>query len=116
MGIDMRDKHKWAKEIKAFVDGDDVEYQWQDDDGYWSQWAILESLVMFGDGKCKFRIKPKERMAYLRVAIRNYSHGGPNCFETEAENFEFQMRELHNLALVFEERTNKLIRAEVING
>ena len=104
--------HKWAKEIKAFADGDEVECCFQDDDGYWSEWTKLEFIAMFGDSKCRFRVKPKLVLAYTEARIEGH---GVNCYDTHIDELDFIKRGYHNIQLTFEHGSNKLIKAEVIN-
>jgi long-subunit fatty acid transport protein len=69
----MEVKHKWAKEIKAFVDGKDVEYRIEmfyepkDQDAMyydveWTDWSKVYNLLAFdNDSSYQFRVKPKDK-------------------------------------------------------
>ena len=100
--------HPWAREIKAFVDGNEVECRELAN----INWRGVNSLNAFNLENYEFRIKPKQIIAYTQAWIKNT--GAINCFETQISELEFCQYKNHNLKLTFEAGTNKLIKAEVI--
>lgn len=101
-------KHPWAKEIKAFVDGDEVECR----ELLCINWRGVGCLDAFNLENYEFRIKPRQIIAYTKAWIKNA--GSINCFKTNIDELEFCQYKNHNLKLTFEGGTNKLIKAEVI--
>ena len=61
--------HKWANEIKAWVD-DPESVQCRNLDGVWSQ--IRAGLGLFDNPNYEFRIKPKKHTGWINI----YSHHG----------------------------------------
>ena len=53
----MSKPHKWAKEIKHFIDGGEVEYS----DINHEEWLLLEDIYQFGLDYKKYRIKPQPK-------------------------------------------------------
>lgn len=102
------DKHPWAREIKAYVDGYEVEAKALDA----KDWKGVGCLDAFNIAGYEFRIKPKIITAYTKAWIKNI--GSINCFKTNIDELEFIKYKNHNLKLSFEGGTNKLINAEVI--
>jgi len=51
-------QHKWAKEIKAWADGAEIEYHFETGAGSMSGWAI-DHNPDWNDEECSFRIKPQ---------------------------------------------------------
>ena len=53
--------HKWAKEIKAWADGAEIEYRWKDQHKKeWSEWEICYE-PKFYYFNYEFRIKPQPK-------------------------------------------------------
>ena len=55
--------HKWAKEIKAWADGAEIEFRWKDQHKQeWSKWEdCKETQFYYFD--YEFRIKPQEQQS-----------------------------------------------------
>ena len=64
-------KHKWHKEIKAWADGAEIEYN----QSQFGEWTLMRhGLAMFDDDSFQFRIKtqpkqPKYLYAYYRDKV-----------------------------------------------
>ena len=55
-------QHKWHREIKAWADGDEVEYRLERHDG-WSDWKSVDEpfgLTWYKEG-AEYRIKPQPK-------------------------------------------------------
>ena len=66
--------HKWAKEIKAWADGAEIEWRFNsvalDRIGEWE--SCLSDTPMWHDPRCEYRIKPQPKEPqYLYVYARN---------------------------------------------
>jgi len=79
----MSEPHKWAKEIKAWADGVEIQGRWRNDDGEWSDWIKVYAISIFQEKGGEFRIKPQPKEPqYLYV----YEHMG--CIDiTTDKNF-----------------------------
>ena len=66
------DKHRWAKEIKAWADGEEVEYRMQTGHDEWSEWEDVTKqygLTWYKEG-AEYRIKPQPKEPqYLYVYL-----------------------------------------------
>ena len=62
-------KHKWHKEIKAWADGEEVEYTW----GEGVTWCRVPNISAFDEITLKFRIKllPKEPKYLYAIQTEN---------------------------------------------
>jgi len=49
--------HKWAKEIKAWADGAEIEWRVTDK----CEWKTLDKNFIWSDGDCEYRIKPQPK-------------------------------------------------------
>lgn len=54
----MSTQHTWAKEIIAFVNGEEVQWMRTGLDGAWGQWEPVAELHTFNHTGIKFRVKP----------------------------------------------------------
>ena len=52
-------QHKWAKEIKAWADGAEIEGRYKDRNGY-SEWKAL-NVTYWEDSQWEYRIKPQPK-------------------------------------------------------
>ena len=61
--------HKWAKEIKAWADGAEIEYK-NTIDGVWDDLKICSPV--WGDDRIEYRIKPQPKEPqYLYLFVNN---------------------------------------------
>jgi hypothetical protein len=61
-------QHKWAKEIKAWADGAEIERRHRNTNGMWSEWALLVSQEWYEQEWYEYRIKPQlKEPEYLYV-------------------------------------------------
>lgn len=69
--------HKWAKEIKAWADGAEIEYRYYDRDTYADEWEV-EEYPSWNDALFEYRIKPQPKEPqYLYVyRLHNSSEAG----------------------------------------
>ena len=49
--------HKWAKEIKAWADGAEIEWRVTDK----CEWKTLDKNFIWSNGDCEYRIKPQPK-------------------------------------------------------
>jgi hypothetical protein len=63
---------KWAKEIKAWADGAEIEYHFETGAGSMSGWAI-DHNPNWNDEECSFRIKPQPKEPQYLYVYQNYS-------------------------------------------
>lgn len=64
-------KHKWHKEIKAWADGAEVEFQYPDQDNKW----LLDNDPQWNDRDYVFRIKPQPKQPKYLYAISKTNAG-----------------------------------------
>lgn len=61
--------HKWAKEIKAWADGAEIEFRFYSE-GKWSDWEVVDPPVFNVEEIYDYRIKPQPKEPqYLYVMI-----------------------------------------------
>jgi hypothetical protein len=54
--------HKWAKEIKAWADGAEIESRFKDKVTGWTEWDCMGEILAFSeDDWWEFRIKPQPK-------------------------------------------------------
>jgi hypothetical protein len=59
--------HKWAKEIKAWADGAEIEARYEKANG-WTDWKLEEGGFIFYQKGAEYRIKPQPKESqYLYV-------------------------------------------------
>jgi len=85
--------HKWAKEIKAWADGAEIESRFKDKVTGWSEWDCMREILAFSeDDWWEYRIKPqpKEPVAWMdingHVVTNEYKEKG-NQFSVQDEPF-----------------------------
>ena len=60
-------KHKWAKEIKAWADGAEIEARYEKAEG-WTDWRLEHGGFIFYQKGAEYRIKPQPKeKKYLYV-------------------------------------------------
>ena len=52
-------QHKWHKEIKAWADGAEIEFQYLARDSYWEDWGSGD--INWNDSEFNYRIKPQPK-------------------------------------------------------
>ena len=52
--------HKWAKEIKAWADGAEIEFRFYSE-GKWSDWEVVDPPVFNVEEIYDYRIKPQPK-------------------------------------------------------
>jgi hypothetical protein len=71
--------HKWAKEIKAWADGAEIEARYEKAEG-WTDWKLEEGGFIFYQKGAEYRIKPQPKESqYLYV----YMNDGGVLFSKE---------------------------------
>ena len=82
--------HKWAKEIKAWADGAEIEQRLYKSDG-WTKWEIPAYTPTFYTDGAEFRIKPQPKEPQYLYVYRTGSdmhlgrapHPAMNMYGTE---------------------------------
>ena len=64
-------KHKWAEVIKAWADGDEIQYRVEGTDD-WEDWNDFEELPLFESISNEWRIKGKEVVMYKWAYISQF--------------------------------------------
>ena len=88
--------HKWAKEIKAWADGEIIEYRWIPSMHASSNWSSVgQNEIDWNLATLEFRIKlqPKEPQylyAYFDDAIANYVFFERKLDIEDDESFKYQ--------------------------
>ena len=72
--------HKWAKEIKAWADGAEIEQRLYKSDG-WTKWEIPAYTPTFYTDGAEFRIKPQPKEPQYLYAHR--TNEGDITFEID---------------------------------
>lgn len=65
----MAEKHKHYEFIKAFIDGEEVEWRGTTLDSAWDKWQAVGSVAMFAWPNTEFRLKPQKKKS---VGYRRY--------------------------------------------
>ena len=98
----MNKPHKHAEIIKAWADGAEVEYRFNETLSGWSKWKILAHDKPFlSDSWFEYRIKP-QNLSVAYIVDHKYSVRVPEHWEKP------------NLTLTFDGETGKLKTAEVL--
>ena len=66
--------HKWAKEIKAWADGAEIEQRLYKSDG-WTKWEIPAYTPTFYTDGAEFRIKPQPKEPQYLYAYERIDNG-----------------------------------------
>jgi hypothetical protein len=61
--------HKWAKEIKAWADGAEIEQRLYKSNG-WTKWEIPKYTPTFFTDGAEFRIKPQPKKDWVMICKR----------------------------------------------
>ena len=72
--------HKWAKEIKAWADGADIEAKFNKWDG-WSDWELQKGGFVWFEKEAEYRIKPQPKEPQYLYAHR--TNEGDITFEID---------------------------------
>ena len=98
-----RKPHKWAKVIKAWADGADVQFE---TGSKWRDYDNSDGLPDFDHGK--WRIKPKNRVIKTMIAyeIDSFTGWGKIIQDTGVKP---------NIRFEFDRETNELLKVEMIN-
>ena len=80
--------HKWAKEIKAWADGAEIEQRLYKSDG-WTKWEVPEYNPTFYTNGAEFRIKPQPKPVQYLYVYMNKQTGNP-VFELDKPNYIFE--------------------------
>ena len=60
--------HKWAKEIKAWADGAEIESRFKKSFGRWTDWIIAVPMFHIETDEIEYRIKPQPKEPqYLKI-------------------------------------------------
>jgi hypothetical protein len=87
-------QHKWAKEIKAWADGAEIEARYEKANG-WTDWKLEEGGFIFYQKGAEYRIKPQPKEPqYLYV----YMNDGGVLFSKEL-NETFKHRYIGKIKL-----------------
>jgi len=62
-------QHKWAKEIKAWADGEEIEARYEKANG-WTDWKLEEGGFIFYQKGAEYRIKPQPKESQYLYAYQ----------------------------------------------
>jgi hypothetical protein len=67
-------QHKWHKEIKAWADGEEIEFRYISN-GKWSEWEVVDPPVFNTEEEYDYRIKPQPKEPQYLYVYKNKSTG-----------------------------------------
>ena len=92
----MAEKHKHYEFIKAFIEGEDVEYKGTTLDTAWDSWEAVTGVAFFDLKNAEFRLKPKKKksVGYMRYLEHFNNEVGVGSLR---ENMRCNMEHIVNL-------------------
>jgi hypothetical protein len=103
--------HKWAKEIKAWADGADIEWRCQNHDG-WTPWRNNAAPSWTAASTHEYRIKPEKKPNEVKVVKLTRNSDGLCIFN---QGHAPWLPELGNLKLTFDGETGKLKAVQLLS-
>ena len=97
----MNKQHKWAKEIKAWADGAEIESRFKKSFGRWTDWLIAVPMFHIETDEIQYRIKPqpKEPIINIDELGRNYTRALHDSLIKHKQNLEIEIANIIHEAL-----------------
>lgn len=104
--------HKWAKEIKAWADGAEIEYRVVTAAGGWSPWCFAGKTPSWTNNSTfEYRIKPEKKPDLVLTRKLTQNTDGLALFAVGSVDW---LPELGNLKLTLDGETGKLKAVELL--